>query len=145
LSRRKQKKERRFIKMGDTSDKEKNRRSSKKMYENLDGALGELIDDRAFLIEYLKDLKQDDPRAFNTLLASRLPKAQPVDQDLQKTLLSLKSVMLDLPDVDDIAKASKKFRDEAAFYKKKFENKEEECKLLMEKVSKLRLEAKACQ
>jgi len=131
--------------MGDLTDKEKKRKSSKKLHENIDAALGILLDDREFLIQYLKDYREEDPRGFNMLLSSRLPKAAPVDQDLQKTLLSLKSVMLDLPEIDDITRATKKFQSEAQAYKVKFENKCEECDLLKEKLSEMRLEAKACQ
>ena len=130
---------------GRITNTEKDRRKSKKMYENIDESLGELLNDKKFLTEYLTKLKEDDPRAFNTLLTARLPKATPVDQDLQKTLLSLKSVLLDLPEVEDISKELRKHRADAAFYKNKFEEVTQENDLLKSKLSKLRQEVKECQ
>lgn len=88
--------------------KEKGRRSGKKMYEHVDDMLMEMMEDTVFTQEIFKEWAQSDPKGFFTIMKDRLPKVQPVDQDLQKTLISLKSMMEDLPEVEDIALALKK-------------------------------------
>jgi chromosome segregation ATPase len=126
--------------MGDITNSEKDRRSSKKMYENLDSALADLLDDKKFLVQYLKDLHKNSPSAFNQLMTSRLPKVQPIDQDLQKTLISLKAMLLDLPEVDDIAGALKKRTAERNNFQRESENKDAQIKLLNKKLAALREE-----
>ena len=90
--------------MSSITDKEKSRRSSKKMYEQVDELLLEMIEDQEFSKDVFRDWAKNDPKGFMMIMKDRLPKVQPVDQDLKKTLISLKSMMEDLPDVEDIAK-----------------------------------------
>jgi chromosome segregation ATPase len=124
--------------MGDITNNEKTRRSTKKMYEKIDGALGRLLDKDELVDEYLEGLQKNNPSAFNSLMTSRLPKVQPVDQDLQKTLISLKSMMLDLPEVDDIAGALKSMTAERNHHRTESENKDAQIVLLQKKIAKLR-------
>lgn len=95
------------------SDKEKNRRSSKKMYEHVDSMLLDMLEDEDFSKEIFKEWAKNDPKGFFTIMKDRLPKVQPIDQDLQKTLISLKSMMEGLPEVEDVAKALKKEKERA--------------------------------
>lgn len=92
---------------GRTSQTELDRRSGKKMYEKVDNLLLEMMEDEEFTKEIFKDWAKNDPKGFFTIMKDRLPKVQPVDQDLQKTLISLKSMMEELPDVEDVAKKLK--------------------------------------
>lgn len=89
---------------------ERNRRTSKKLYEKVDEIFEEVMNDPEFSKQIVQDWAKEDPRGFMQLMEKRLPKVQPVDQDLQRTLISLKSMMMDLPDVEDVAKAFKKCR-----------------------------------
>lgn len=95
------------------SNSEKGRRSGKKMYEQLDTLLSTMMEDTEFTEEIFKQWAKDDPKGFFTIMKDRLPKVQPIDQDLQKTLISLKSMMEGLPEVEDIAKALKKEKEKA--------------------------------
>ena len=65
------------------------------------------MDDQEFTKGIVQEWAKSDPRGFMQLIDKRLPKVQAVDQDLQRTLISLKSMMLDLPEVEDIALALK--------------------------------------
>ncbi len=87
------------------TNNEKNKRSSKKMYDLFDSTLTDIFSDEEFTAEVVKDWAKADPKGFMQLFGSRLPKVQPIDQDLQRTFISLKSMMMDLPEVEDVAKA----------------------------------------
>ncbi|RLI51402.1 hypothetical protein DRO61_02615 [Candidatus Bathyarchaeota archaeon] len=119
-------------------NEEKQRRKSKKIYENLDSAIGLLLDDEDFLLQYLKDLQKNDPRGFNDLVKSRLPKVQPVDQDLQKTTISLKSILYDLPEVEDILNEYNKVKAENRMLTTENENLKEQVDFLNKKMQKMR-------
>ena len=89
--------------------KEQERESGKKMHEQLDSIITKILNgpkSEAILTAWA----ETDPKGFSQLAASRMPKVQPIDQDLQRTLISLKSIMLPLPDVEDIILAFKKCR-----------------------------------
>lgn len=86
--------------------KEQERQKGKMMHEQLDGIITKILNGpNAETI--LTEWALSDPKGFAQLAASRMPKVQPVDQDLQKNFISLKSMMLDLPEIDDIAKELK--------------------------------------
>jgi formiminotetrahydrofolate cyclodeaminase len=90
--------------MADRSQTEMDRRSGKKMYEKVDNLLLEMMEDEEFTKEIFKEWAKNDPKGFFTIMKDRLPKVQPIDQDLQKTFISLKSMMEYLPEVEDVAK-----------------------------------------
>ena len=119
-------------------NEEKQRRKSKKIYENLDSAIGLLLDDEDFLLQYLKDLQKNDPRGFNDLVKSRLPKVQPVDQDLQKTTISLKSILYDLPEVEDVLNEYNKVKAENRMLTTENSNLKEQVEFLNKKMQKMR-------
>lgn len=120
------------------SKDEKDRRSAKKMYEQFDERLSNIFQDKEFTDEVIKEWAKADPKGFMQLFGTRLPKVQPVDQDLQKTFISLKSMLLDLPEVEDIAKALKKAQAESRKYKLESEQKDQMINLLKEKLEKAR-------
>ncbi len=94
------------------SDKEMNRRSGKKMHEKMDDLLLEMMDDESFTADIFKEWARADPKGFFTIMKDRLPKVAPIDQDLQKTLISLKSMMEDLPEFEDVHLLLKKAKQE---------------------------------
>lgn len=120
------------------SKDEKDRRSAKKMYEQFDERLSNIFQDQEFTDETIKKWAKADPKGFMQLFGTRLPKVQPVDQDLQKTFISLKSMLLELPEVDDIAKELKKAQAESRKYKLESEQKDQMINLLKEKLEKAR-------
>jgi hypothetical protein len=97
------------------SNKEKDRRGAKKLYEKVDTFFDDVMEDSDFIEQTVKAWATADPKGFMTLLEKRLPKVQPVDQDLQRMTLGLKDLLGELPDFDDIAlelkKANKKIKD----------------------------------
>ena len=90
------------------SNKEKDRRGAKKLYEKVDTFFDDVMEDSSFIEETVKAWAKQDPKGFMTLLEKRLPKVQPVDQDLQRMTLGLKDLLGELPDFDDIALELKK-------------------------------------
>lgn len=124
--------------MSRVTDDEMNKRASKKMYERFDESLAKMFDDKEFTDEIIKQFAFADPKGFMQLFGSRLPKVQPIDQDLQRTFISLKSMLLDLPDVEDIAKELKKAQAESRKYKLESEQKDQMINLLKEKLEKAR-------
>lgn len=84
------------------TNNEKNRRSGKKAHENLDKAIAEQMENPDMIAGMLAWLAENDPKRFFDTVMARMPKVQPIDQDLQKTYISLKAMMEDLPDAEDI-------------------------------------------
>ena len=72
------------------------------MHEQFDGIITNILNGpnaEAILTEWALN----DPKGFAQLASSRMPRAQPIDQDFQRTVLSLKSALIDMPDVEDLA------------------------------------------
>ncbi len=90
------------------TNKERDRRSAKKLYEKVDTFFDDVMEDDAFVQETVKAWAQADPKGFMTLLEKRLPKVQAVDQDLQRMTLGLKDLLTELPEFDDISLELKK-------------------------------------
>jgi len=71
-----------------------------KRQQNTKSDIDGLVDDQIFAM--LKEdptlLRKLPPGAKASLIAQRLPKAQPIDQDFQKQALSLEELVADLPD-----------------------------------------------
>jgi hypothetical protein len=95
------------------SKDEKGRRTGKKAYENLDEAIANQLDNPDLIESMLGWLAENDPKRFFDTVMSRMPPVQKIDQDLKKTLISLKSMMEDLPDQEDIITALHKWRKKA--------------------------------
>ena len=110
--------------MGISND-EKNRRSGKKAYENLDQAISKQMENPDMIAGMLSWLAENDPKRFFDTVMARMPKVQPIDQDLQKTYISLKAMMEDLPEAEDIIGELHKWRKKAqrlAFENKQLQN-----------------------
>lgn len=121
---------------------EDDRRSKKKLYEKVDSIFDEVMDDPDFSKTIVQEWAKADPRGFMQLMEKRLPKVQPVDQDLQRTLISLKSMMLDLPDVEDVALALKKCQAELRKATQERDNYLEQVEFLNKKLKKSKCQTK---
>lgn len=119
---------------------EKERRSGKRMHEQLDGIIEKILNGPN-AEEILTQWALNDPKGFSQLAASRMPKVQPVDQDLQKHYISLKAMLLELPDIEDINLALTRLRKENNRLKFEANEKDEHIKFLEKK--KKALEKKA--
>jgi hypothetical protein len=124
------------------SNDEKDRRAKKKLYEKVDSIFDEVMDDPEFSKEIVQSWAKADPRGFMQLMEKRLPKVQAVDQDLQRTLISLKSMMLDLPDFDDVALALKKTQADLRRITQERDNYLEQVEFLNKKLKKLKCQTK---
>jgi len=119
--------------MGSISDKEKGRRRGKEMHEVFDKFIGSVLNDEEFGEEILRQWAKSDPKGFMQLAKDRMPKVQPVDQDLQKTYISLKSMMEELPDVTDIALALSTEKQKCNKLRREIEILKNEIKILRKK------------
>jgi hypothetical protein len=118
---------------------EKKRRSGKKMHEIFDEELLKLFEeDEDFRQESLKNWAKADPKGFMQIYSSRLPRVQPVDQDLLKNEISLKSILVDLPEVEDILNEYNKVKAENRMLTTKVSNLEEQVEFLNKKMQKMR-------
>lgn len=119
------------------SEAEKGRRSGKKMHEKVDNLLLEMMEDEEFTSDVFKEWAKADPKGFFTIMKDRLPKVQPVDQDLQKTLISLKSMMEGLPEVEDLHKLYKKAQGDKNKLQYELDRAQSEIKMLQKKIKSL--------
>jgi hypothetical protein len=118
---------------------EKKRRSGKKMHEIFDEELLKLFEeDEDFRQESLKNWAKADPKGFMQIYSSRLPRVQPVDQDLLKNEISLKSILVDLPEVEDILNEYNKVKAENRMLTTRVSNLEEQVEFLNKKMQKMR-------
>jgi len=118
---------------------EKKRRSGKKMHEVFDEELLVLFEeDEVFRKESLKNWAKEDPKGFMQIYASRLPRVAPVDQDLLKNEISLKSILVDLPDVEDVLGEYNKVKAENRMLTTENSNLKEQVDFLNKKMQKMR-------
>tara|TARA_R110001632_G_scaffold5144_4_gene20980 strand:+ start:5502 stop:5894 length:393 start_codon:yes stop_codon:yes gene_type:complete len=95
------------------TNNEKNRRAGKKAHEQLDNAIATKMEDPDMIAGMLDWLAENDPKRFFDTVMARMPKVQQIDQDLQKTYISLKAMMENLPDEKDIITSLHKWKKKA--------------------------------
>jgi len=116
---------------------EKLRRKGKKNHELLDDMILKVLEgDNAE--EVFQAWALADPKGFMTLAKDRSPRVQPVDQDLQKTHISLKSIMYDLPEVEDVLGENKNLKSENKKLTTENSNLTEQVDFLNKKMQKMR-------
>jgi len=88
------------------TNEEMKRRRGKKSHELLDERILTHLESRnqAQFDEWAKKY----PKEFMALAINRMPKVQPIDQDLQKNVISLRTLLEELPDTDKLYSELKK-------------------------------------